>query len=147
MKINQYTTLLVKDRATAYKAAETINSPATAADILRRLYHAGQLPAEQMWQLCLDSKCHVIGAFVLATGNINTCVCDVASIARNALLTGAAGVIIAHNHPSGDPQPSAEDIAATRRAKQALKLFDITLCDHVIIGGGQHHSLKEAGEM
>ena len=66
-------------------------------------------------------------------------------IVRNALLCNATGVIIAHNHPSGSLEPSAEDVQSTKRIKDALKLFDITLSDHLVITLDGYRSMREEG--
>jgi DNA repair protein RadC len=79
-------------------------------------------------------------------GSINYCTIAPREIFRNALLIGAVSVIIAHNHPSGDPEPSPEDIAVTRRIAEAGRMLSIPLTDHVIIGSGDKFtSLAETG--
>ena len=147
MTVTKYTTLLVRDGAKRYDIT-TASNPADSARVFCDMFHADSLPTESMWQLCLNSKLSVVGAFCIGQGGVTSCAVDVASIARNALLCGAYAVTLAHNHPSGNTAPSREDIATTRQVKQALNLFNITLCDHVIIGqDGAYHSMRECGEI
>ncbi|MCK4976946.1 MAG: hypothetical protein KAS36_08440, partial [Anaerolineales bacterium] len=64
---------------------------------------------------------------------------------KNAIRRAAAAIIVVHNHPSGDPTPSPDDVAVTRAIVQAGKLLDVEVLDHLIIGSGRHVSLKERG--
>lgn len=131
MRINKYRVELVKEQGINY---ETATTPQAAADILERIFSASKRCEEHTWELCMDTKGRVVGVFELATGAMCGCIMDTASVARNALLTNAYGVIIAHNHPSGDPTPSREDIQTTGRIKAGLELLGIALHDHIIIG-------------
>jgi DNA repair protein RadC len=87
---------------------------------------------------------------VLATqtvykGSLNSSMVRIAEIFRAAIEAPAAAIIVAHNHPSGDPSPSPEDIRVTKQIVEAGKLLDIELLDHLIIGNGRYISLKERG--
>lgn len=130
MRINKYRVQLIKEQGTNYSAS----NPLDAGNLIETLFQASKRCEEHSWQICLDTKCKVVGVFELATGGMDFSVMDPASIARNALLTNARGVIMAHNHPSGDPKPSKEDIQITSRILQALNLLGISLQDHIIIG-------------
>lgn len=150
MSITTYKTLLVKDSATNYELksnrSSMINNMEEAGAILRELFHASELCTEQMWEICLNAKGRIIGVFELATDTQYQCFCDTAAIARNALLCNAFGVIIAHNHPSGDSTPSDADIDTTKKVKAALRLVDIQLFDHIIIGE-RNHSMCAARQL
>lgn len=151
MRITTYKTLLVKDSAINYTSRHGNGDACVicaddAGQILRDLFRADQLINEELWQICLNCKGRVIGVFELATGTKTSCYCDAGSVARNALLTGAHSVILAHNHPSGDSMPSRDDISATRRAAAALDLVGVKLLDHVIIGDTDF-SIRSAGLM
>ena len=78
-------------------------------------------------------------------GHADSVCVPVARVARDAILFGAQAVLIAHNHPDGDPQPSATDLALTRRLAQGLAALDIALLDHLIFGGGAVVSLRDQG--
>ena len=149
MRITKYKALIVKDSAINYESKHGqgdayATSPELVGDVLRELFHADKLPNEQMWEVCINAKGRVVGAFELATGTATQCVCDVAAVVRNALLCGAYSVILAHNHPSGDSTPSREDISTTDRVKNALKIVGLSLVDHLIIGDGDY-SMREHG--
>ena len=76
---------------------------------------------------------------------MNTAVVRIAELFREAIVANAAAIVIAHNHPSGDPEPSSSDLDMTRQAGQAAQLLGIELLDHVVIGQGRFVSLKERG--
>ena len=78
-------------------------------------------------------------------GSLNTSLIRVGEVFRDGIRANAAAIILSHNHPSGDPSPSPEDVAVTRAIVEAGKLLDIQCLDHLILGGTRHVSLKERG--
>lgn len=92
-----------------------------------------------------DSKDSRISDVRLSVGNLNSSILSAREIFRQALLCNAAAVILLHNHPSGDPTPSKEDIQMTGRLKEASKIMEIPLLDHIIIGDNTYISLREKG--
>ncbi|MCC7362022.1 MAG: DNA repair protein RadC [Anaerolineales bacterium] len=121
-----------------------IRSPADAAAILQPLLmHQDQ---EHLYVLLLDTRNRVIGEpLEVYHGSLNTSLIRVGELYRDAIRANAAAIILSHNHPSGDPSPSPEDVAVTRAVIEAGKLLDIACLDHVILGGMRHVSLKERG--
>lgn len=105
------------------------------------------LPQEQLRVLTMSIKNQLIGEYLLYQGTLNATTIRVAEIFRPAIVDSAASIIVAHNHPSGDPTPSQDDIATTRQLTQAGSLFDITLLDHVIVATRGYASLKERGHI
>ena len=105
------------------------------------------LAQEQLRVLLLNTKSDVVGQRVIYQGNISSAIVRPAEVLRPAVIEAVPSVIVAHNHPSADPAPSPEDVAITRKLKQAAELLDIELLDHVIIGGERFVSLKERGLM
>lgn len=93
----------------------------------------------------LDSRHQLISYTELFYGSIDGAEVHPREVVKQALRLNAAAIILAHNHPSGDPEPSAADRAVTARLKQALALVDLRLLDHVIVGGRQSVSLAERG--
>jgi DNA repair protein RadC len=91
------------------------------------------LAQEQLRVVLLDTKNHVLGTQLVYQGGINATAIRLADCFREAVARGAAAVIFAHNHPSGDPTPSPEDIRLTREAGRAAELLGIELLDHVVI--------------
>lgn len=122
-----------------------IHSPADAAHLL--MYAMSALEQEYLFALLLDTRNRVIGEPVeIYHGSLNSSLVRTGEIFREAIKVNAAGVIVLHNHPSGDPSPSPEDVAVTRALIEAGKLLDVELLDHLIIGHQQRFvSLKERG--
>lgn len=102
------------------------------------------LEHEEVWALMLDNAMHVIDKVMITKGTSRASLVDVNGICRKAIKSNAAAVILAHNHPSGDPMPGQADIEETRRLKMSLKIVDIALIDHVVIAkGGAAYSFAE----
>ncbi len=121
----------------------TVNSPADAAALLQ--YEMGGLAQEHVWVLLLDTRNRLLKTEKLYQGSVNTSQIRVGEVFREAVKVNAAAVIVAHNHPSGDPSPSPDDVAVTRAIVEAGKLLDIDVLDHLVIGQGRFVSLKERG--
>ena len=120
-----------------------IQSPADAANLL--LTEMAALEQEELRTIIVDSKNHVLKVHTVYVGSLNTAVLRVAEVFREAIRLNAAALIVVHNHPSGDPTPSAEDVAVTRQLVEAGKLLSIDVLDHLVIGAGRWLSLKERG--
>lgn len=104
-------------------------------------------PVEIVRVLHLDTKNQLIRDEVMARGSIDETVLHVREVIRRAVDLHSAAIILVHNHPSGDPAPSRADIALTRSVAEAGKRLGIALHDHIIMAGGGHTSLREAGLM
>jgi DNA repair protein RadC len=115
----------------------------TAADAARLVMDMGTLRQEQVHVILLDSGQRVIAIPTVYTGTLNTSVLRVSEIFREAITRNSPAVILVHNHPSGDPSPSPEDIELTRTLIAAGNLLDIQVFDHLIIGQSRWVSLKE----
>jgi len=100
---------------------------------------------EQLRVMLLDSKHRVQRVHLVYVGNVNTATIRVAEVFREAIKDNAVAMIVAHNHPSGDPSPSPEDIQVTEEIVRVGNMLDIQVLDHLIIGRQQHISLKERG--
>jgi DNA repair protein RadC len=118
-----------------------IRSPADAANLL--LLEMGLLDQEHLRLILLDTKNRVLEMPTVYIGNLNTSVIRVGELFRCALRVNCAGMIVVHNHPSGDPTPSPEDIRVTERIVEAGKLLDVEVLDHLVIGRQRYVSLKE----
>ncbi|MBF6590950.1 MAG: DNA repair protein RadC [Ktedonobacterales bacterium] len=105
----------------------------------------GYLAREQLRVLCLDTKNHVVHQEMMYQGTVNSSVVRVAEVFRPAIARTCPALVVAHNHPSGDPTPSPEDIRTTEQLRKAGELLDIELLDHLIIGQGRFVSLKRLG--
>ena len=120
-----------------------IRSPADAANLL--LGEMSLLEKEHLRVLLLDTKHYVLGSPTVYIGSVNTTMIRVAEVFQEAIKANCAGIIVAHNHPSGDPAPSPEDVAVTLQLVAAGKLLDIEVLDHLVIGRQRYVSLKERG--
>jgi DNA repair protein RadC len=120
-----------------------IHSPADAAALVE--YEMSAFPQEHLWVIILDTRNHLIAIERLYQGSLNASTVRVGELFRAAIQKNGAGIILVHNHPSGDPAPSPEDINLTRSVVQAGKLMDIEVLDHLVIGRGRFLSLKERG--
>ena len=122
-----------------------INGP---DDVLRLLGpEMAGLAQEQVRVLLLDIKHRVVGQRVIYQGNVRAVMVRPAEVLRPAVAAAIPRLIVCHNHPSGDPTPSAEDAALTRALVGAADLLGIQLLDHVIIGGERAFSMQEHGLM
>ena len=119
----------------------TINSPANAAALVQ--YEMSALEKEEMRVILLDTRNHVVDVVTVAHGSLNAAQMRVGEIFTPAVRKNVAALIAVHNHPSGDPTPSPQDVAITRAMIEAGKLLDIEVLDHLVIGMGKYVSLKE----
>ncbi len=120
-----------------------ITSPADAANLL--MLEMAHLEQEHLRVLLLDTKNRVQASPTIYKGNVNTSVIRIAELFREAIRHNSTAMIAVHNHPSGDPTPSPEDVQVTRHIVEAGNLLDIEVLDHLIIGQGRYVSLKERG--
>jgi DNA repair protein RadC len=121
----------------------SINSPGDAAVLLEPFI--ANLDHEELWVVVLNRRNKVSQLVRLYQGSVNSSQIRVGEVFRQAIVEQASAVIIAHNHPSGDPTPSPDDVAVTRAIVQAGKLLDIDVLDHLVICKDRHVSLKERG--
>jgi DNA repair protein RadC len=117
----------------------------SAGDAARLVMDMGNLHQEQVRVILLDSGRRVISIPTVYMGTLNTSVLRVSEIFREAITRNSPALLLVHNHPSGDPSPSPEDIELTRTLIAAGKLLDIQMLDHIIIGRSKWLSLKEMG--
>jgi len=139
VKIPTYSVSLVRERTVTYPAARDSSEAS-------RVLHAmlDNAPAERVVALYLDGRSRVIGAEVVAMGGLHGVSVGPREVLRGAILAGASAVILGHNHPSGDPTPSTEDIEFTATMCAAGLVVDILIVDHVIVTpDGKHASMFE----
>ena len=103
------------------------------------------LQVEEFHLLALDSQSQVLREVLITRGLLNSSLVHPREVFRSAIAEAAAGIIVVHNHPSGDPTPSAEDRAATKQLVSAGRLLDLPVYDHVIIAGDRYVSFATAG--
>ena len=120
-----------------------VRSPADVAQFL--MAEMAHLEQEHFRVLYLDTRNRLLGVETLYVGSLNVSHVRVGEVFRDAVKRNCAAIIVAHNHPSGDPTPSPEDVEVTRRLVEAGKMLDIEVLDHLIIGQQRFVSLRERG--
>jgi len=128
----------------------TLDSPEAVFDFARPM--ARGLQIEKFWSLCLNRKNRLIKEIEVTVGTANSSLVHPREVFKDAVKLGASAIIVFHNHPSGDPTPSAADIQVTKRLRDAAEIMDIDLLDHLIIGQPERdphklgfYSFKESG--
>jgi len=120
-----------------------VTSPRAVAELLLPIY--GNRPVEQFGVVLLDTKHRVTRTTIVTVGTLDSSIVHPREIFREATTGGAAAIVVFHNHPSGDPEPSKEDIDLTHRLVAAGVLMGIDVIDHVILANVRYCSMKEEG--
>lgn len=120
-----------------------LKNPAAIADCyMESMRHLEQ---EKCIALYLDSKCRLLNEATLSIGTVNSAFVSRRELFKNALKANASQIVLLHNHPSGDPSPSSEDVEMTQKIRQAAVLMELPLVDHIIIGDHTYISFREKG--
>ena len=120
-----------------------IKAPGDVAQLMQ--LEMSHLDQEHLRAICLDTKNRVQKVHTVYVGSLNSALIRVGEVFKEALKLNSCAVIIVHNHPSGDPTPSPEDVLVTRQIVDAGKMLDVEVLDHLVIGKGRFVSLKERG--
>lgn len=156
MRIVKYKTKLTEEGIAVLEKESSKNypevdrkivSPEKAYLIAKEILRMHEDTEEYMHMLCLNNKNVVTGILQISHGNVNSAIVGTREVFQKALLANAVNIILMHNHPSGDPHPSIEDLKVTERLAEAGKLLGINLMDHLIIGRDKYVSLKERGDL
>lgn len=129
--------------AGTYSRKILLNSPDRIAEHYMDAF--SRLKQEEMHLVFLDTKNQWIQEILLTKGTVNASLVSTRELFMEALRYCAVHIVMIHNHPSGDPTPSAEDIAVTKKVREAGELLDILLIDHIIIGDNRYFSMKASG--
>lgn len=130
------------------EAGEGRSSVRTPGEVCRIMVpKLRDLRVEEFHLLALDSQARLLRDVLITRGILNSSLVHPREVFRAAIVESAAGVIVVHNHPSGDPTPSADDEAITRQLVEAGRLLDMPVYDHVIIGGNDYVSFAERGQL
>jgi DNA repair protein RadC len=141
-RVNIVSIKMVREATMLYHI-RNIGSPKDAVELGRKFLEDSD--REKLAVCCLDTKNHPLSLNLVSIGSLNSSIVHPREIFKVAILSNAASIIIFHNHPSGDPAPSNEDINVTNRIKEAGRIIGINLVDHIIIGDKNYCSLKEKG--
>ena len=148
-RIFRYTTKLVRESSQIYEVEnKQITDSTTAMEFCRRVF--GQIlqdsPTEKMVVIPLNTKNIVIGYEIITSGTLDSSLVHPREIFRPAILANASGILLCHNHPSGDSTPSPQDISATRRLDKSAEILGIDIVDHIVVGACPEdaaHSIRE----
>lgn len=144
--INQdHMSYLVKENATNYAPVSRLNNPANICEVMKEVFHLHELAEEEVYMICLNSKCVPTAFIMVSKGTVNASLVSAREVFIQALLASAVHIILCHNHPSGDVTPSGQDISLTKKIKEAGKIMDVKLLDHVIIGADKYFSFSYEG--
>lgn len=153
MRIVKYKTRLTDDKKAVLEKEVSVNrpdidkvmnSPERVIKVAKDFLRMHEDSEEYMYMLCMNTKLELTSVFEISHGNVNSSIVGTREIFQKALLANAVSIILMHNHPSGDPKPSREDIEVTKRLVEAGKILGVQVLDHIIIGE-ECVSLKEKG--
>ena len=133
---------MVKEGSLLYKN-RTVHSPQNGFDLMKQFL--GDVDREHFIVMCLDTKNQPTSLNICHIGSLNSSLVHPREVFKPAILSNAASIMVGHNHPSGNPEPSEADIMMTKRLEEAGDLMGIRLLDHLIIGEDTYISLKERG--
>ncbi len=146
MRINRYTVKLIKEGSLNYPLEEAVIKPEIARDVIEKVFSLSSSPVEKFGIITLTTKNRIAGLHIIAIGGLNQAAIEAREVFQQAILNNAATIILFHGHPSGDTQPSREDILFTKRLEEAGQILGIKVLDHVVIGeSGRYVSFKEQG--
>lgn len=134
--------LQLKEEYKEYETRPIMSTPGKVYEILKPMMLSDK---EVFFLISMNTKNGITAIRTISIGSLNTSIVHPREVFRAAMLDDAASIIVAHNHPSGDPTPSGEDIEITKKLTESGNIVGIKLLDHVIIGEGRHYSMNEAG--
>ena len=137
-----FTRMMVREEAPAYLETTRYNSAAQVFELFKDLRQESK---EHFMALHLDGKNRILCFEVVSVGSLNQSVVHPREVFKSALISSAAALILIHNHPSGDPLPSSEDMKVTRRLKEAGDLLGIKVLDHLVVGDSSYYSFADHG--
>lgn len=136
---------MVRESTSILYPGRVIRSPKDAADLFRQFI--GDCDRESFCILCLNTKNEPTALHQVSTGTLNASLVHPRETFKLAILANSASIIACHNHPSGQPEPSPEDVELTERLRDSGSLLGIDLLDHIILGDGNFVSMKKRGLM
>ena len=140
--VRKYSVALMKESAHKYAdIPERLISPDKVVKYADSVLNFDRLPVENFVLVPVDNKLKPLGVFVVTVGTVDASIVSSRDVFQAALLCNASSIFVLHNHPSGDPTPSKEDIEVTDRLKKAGELMRIPLLDHVIVGEKKYYSI------
>ena len=137
--------VLVKERVGSYELPREIRCPEEAYNAIRVTTNVQAEAQEVFGILILNTKNRIVAVHEISRGTLNSSMAHPREVFKPAILHNAASIICFHNHPSGDPEPSKEDVELSNRLVEAGKILGIEVFDHIVVGDDRYVSLKERG--
>lgn len=134
---------VVREKQISY-VEHAVEEPAKVYELLKNL-GIEDAAEEYFYLICLNAKCEVLGVHEVSHGALSETIVSPREVFKRALVNNAASIVVAHNHPSGDPTPSGEDITTTKRLEEAGNVLGVKLMDHIIVGDGCYESMRSLG--
>jgi DNA repair protein RadC len=148
MNIPEIKISLSFDKKVKKSELRTITGAESCVDVLREVFNKDTFDwTEEVVMLCLNRANKVVGFYKVSSGGLSSCILDPRVIFTIALNCGATSIILSHNHPSGNRVPSVQDRDITKKIKEAGKLLDISLLDHIILTDDNYYSFMEEGDL
>jgi len=148
INIQKYSLKVVKESGGRYDLEKEISTPNSAMQVFTEVLELDRKSEEVFAILTLDVKSQLTGVFEVSKGSLSSSIVTPREVFKRAILQNAKAILLAHNHPSGNPEPSGDDIQITERLVEAGDLLGINVFDHLIIGSSSNFvSLKERGDM
>ena len=139
--------VLVKEKVGRYELPKETKSPEEAYNAIKTITNVQEEAQEVFGILVLNTKNKIVAVHEISRGTLNSSIIHPREVFKPAVLHNAAAIICFHNHPSGDPEPSKEDIEINNRIKNSGELLGILVHDHIIVGNDRYVSLKKRGVM
>lgn len=139
--------VLVKEKVGRYELPRKIGSPEDAYEAITTITNVQEEAQEVFGILILNTKNKIVAVHEISRGTLNSSMIHPREVFKPAVIHNAATIICFHNHPSGDTEPSNEDIEITNRLIEAGEIIGVRILDHIIVGDGEYVSLKEKGVM
>lgn len=141
--LEEHVPMLSVESSTNCPSVSNLNSPENVYNLMTEVFNLDIRTEEYVYLLALNTKNHLIGVFEMSHGLVDVSLLRPREIYMKSLLCGACAIIIVHNHPSGNSDPSTEDMESCKRIKEVGDLIGIRLLDSLVIGQGNYTSLKE----
>lgn len=144
MVLTKFSLRMVKEEEYEYAdKKDSLGNPEAVYNLINDVLALHEVPIEQAWVIHLNTRGCMIGIELISQGGASSAVIHPADVYRAAIVRCSVSIIMVHNHPSGDPKPSEEDISSAKALKEAGKMLGIKLLDSIIVGDGRYTSLAE----
>ena len=132
---------MVEEKKVDYPNVTRMSDPDQIVRMMISVYRMADKAEEYLYMLTMNTKMDITGVFLIGKGDVNTCIASVRDVMTMALLSGASGIVLVHNHPSGDPTPSDLDLTICKRVATVGALLQVQLIDSIVIGDNVYHSM------